>query len=111
MVNRPAEEIAAKLVNVFAAPESGTSVVRLSVDAIDPVFAADFANAWAASVLDFAAEQKATYRVLDRATPAYAPVQARRLESIWRAAFVGLAIGILLASVPAALSLRRAPGA
>lgn len=57
-VNRPAEEVGQKLVRVAVFPIGKTAILAISVDALDPQFAADFANAMADAYLEFKAEER-----------------------------------------------------
>ncbi len=57
-VNRPAEEIAEKLVRISVVPGGKSAIVLISIDATDPTFASDFANAMAEAYLDFKAEER-----------------------------------------------------
>ena len=57
-VNRPADEISRKLVRVWAEQAWKAAFVYIRVESLDPVFAADFANAMAEQYLDFKAEER-----------------------------------------------------
>ena len=57
-VNRPADEIARKLVRVWADQAWKAAFIYIHVESLDPVFAADFANAMAEQYLDFKAEER-----------------------------------------------------
>ena len=57
-VNRPADEIARKLVRVWADQAWRAAFIYIHVESLDPVFAADFANAMAEQYLDFKAEER-----------------------------------------------------
>lgn len=57
-VNRPADEISRKLVRVWADQAWKAAFVYIRVESLDPVFAADFANAMAEQYLDFKAEER-----------------------------------------------------
>ncbi len=57
-VNRPADEISRKLVRVWAEQAWRAAFVYIRVESLDPVFAADFANAMAEQYLDFKAEER-----------------------------------------------------
>ncbi len=57
-LNRPAEEIGAKLGNIAVYPIGKTAFLAITVGGLDPVFCADFANALAEEYLDFKAEER-----------------------------------------------------
>jgi polysaccharide biosynthesis transport protein len=57
-LNRPAEEISQKLGNISVYPIGKTAFIGITVDGLDPVFCADFANALAEEYLDFKAEER-----------------------------------------------------
>lgn len=59
-VGRSPAEIREQLVNVSVSPLWRTSMLRITVTAYDPVFAAEFANAIAEEYLDFKAEERMT---------------------------------------------------
>lgn len=55
-MNRPAEEIASKLVRIIVWPAGDSAVINLAVEATEAQFAADFANAIADAYMEFKAE-------------------------------------------------------
>lgn len=57
-MNRPAEEIAAKLVRINVFPVGKSAVIGVRVDATDGQFAADFANAICDAYLEYKAEER-----------------------------------------------------
>lgn len=57
-MNRPAEEIASKLVKVTVWPMPDTALIFVQVDATEAQFAADFANSLCEAYLEFKAEQR-----------------------------------------------------
>lgn len=57
-LNRPAEEIADKLVSIQVMPGGKSAILLVQVTATDPSFASDFANAMAEAYLDFKAEER-----------------------------------------------------
>lgn len=57
-MNRPPEEIAAKLVKVVIWPLPETALIYVQVDATEAQFAADFANSICEAYLEFKAEQR-----------------------------------------------------
>lgn len=57
-LNRPADEIAQKLMRIQVASGGRSAILLISVDATDPNFASDFANAMAEAYLDFKAEER-----------------------------------------------------
>lgn len=57
-MNRPAEEIARQLVRINVFPGGRSAIVSIAIDALEPTFASDFANAMAEAFLDFKAEER-----------------------------------------------------
>lgn len=57
-MNRPAEEIAGKLVRVVIWPAGDSALITVTVEATEAQFAADFANAICEAYLEFKAEQR-----------------------------------------------------
>lgn len=57
-INRPAEEIARQLVRISVVAGGKSAIVIITVDALEPTFASDFANAMAEAFLDFKAEER-----------------------------------------------------
>jgi uncharacterized protein involved in exopolysaccharide biosynthesis len=57
-VGRPAEEISQKLVRTYVWPVTKTAILVIFCEALEPQFAADFANATAEAYLDFKAEER-----------------------------------------------------
>ncbi|HDL77657.1 MAG TPA: polysaccharide biosynthesis tyrosine autokinase, partial [Lentisphaerae bacterium] len=57
-IGRTAEEFSRLLVNLNVAQVWKTSLLRITVDALDPVFAKEFANALAEEYLDYKAEER-----------------------------------------------------
>lgn len=57
-MNWPAEEISKQLLRISVSMEGKTSFMGIMIKALDPVFAADFANALAEEYLDFKAEER-----------------------------------------------------
>ncbi|MCS6771384.1 MAG: polysaccharide biosynthesis tyrosine autokinase [Kiritimatiellae bacterium] len=57
-LNRPPEEISAKLQRISVYPLGRASILVVSVDALDPQFAADFANAMIDAYMDYKAEER-----------------------------------------------------
>lgn len=57
-MNRPSDEVAQKLVRIAVYPIGRTAILSISVDALEPQFAADFANAMADAYLEFKAEER-----------------------------------------------------
>ena len=57
-VNRPAEEIASKLVRITVWPQPDTALIYITVEATEAQFAANFANAIGEAYLEFKAEQR-----------------------------------------------------
>jgi capsular polysaccharide biosynthesis protein len=100
MLNRPAEEIAEKLVRLDAAEIPGTRLATFAVDALEPSFAADFANAWAESFASkMSAERHLAFPIAERASPPSSPVTPRRMETIFTNAIISACIGIGAAAV------------
>lgn len=58
LVGRPAEEIAQKLVRISVFPIGKTAILAIRVEALEPQFAADFANAMASAYLEFKADER-----------------------------------------------------
>lgn len=57
-LNRPADEVGRKLINVNAAQIGNTAFLGITISGYDPVFCADFANALAEEYLDFKIEER-----------------------------------------------------
>lgn len=57
-MNRPQSEISQKLQRISVYPLGRASILVVSVDALDPQFAADFANAMIDAYLDYKAEER-----------------------------------------------------
>lgn len=57
-MNLPSEEISAKLQRISVYPLGRASILVVSVDALDPQFAADFANAMIDAYLEYKAEER-----------------------------------------------------
>ena len=99
-LKRPDEEINRKLVKIAAIPIDQTSIISLTAQSLDPVFSADFANAWAMTVIKFYGTNEDTRpAVIRAAVPSGAPTTPRKLHTIARAAMLGIAIGLLLSVV------------
>jgi capsular polysaccharide biosynthesis protein len=101
-LQRPVADIRELLVRANASPSRGTSLIVLTVESFDPVFAAEYANAWAhAAVEHLATHKDAEHKVLQRASPA-APAGLDMSGSLVRAglfgALGGLGIAVLLAT-------------
>ncbi len=97
-LNRPREEIARKLQRMAALPRPEAAQLELRVDALDPVFAADLANAWAEVFLAEQARAGLTGLVVAaRALPAAQPLGPRKLRQLFVAGATGVAGGLLLA--------------
>ncbi len=55
-MNRPADEVAAKLMRIAVAPAGDSAMINVSVESTEAQFAADFANAVADAYMEFKAE-------------------------------------------------------
>ena len=97
-LGRPIEEVTVTIAAISAKRIEGTSLVQLTVDGLDPVLAADFANSWATAFLASLPEaEKPAARVVERALPSSCPSTPRKMETIFRSGLVGLAIGLAIA--------------
>lgn len=75
-----------------------TQLIRLSVDAIDPVLGAEYANAWAAVFLsNLPPEEKAPSSLTEKAVAAVSPAVPRKVEYIYTGSLIGLVVGLTLA--------------
>ncbi len=107
-LGRSAEELTATIAAISAKRIEGTSLVQLTVDALDPVLAAEFANSWATAFLAMLPEaERPAARVVERAMPAASPATPRKLDTIFLAAAAGLAVGLILAISLTWMELQR----
>ena len=96
-LSRPVDEITAKLSRIAVKPIRGTRLIRFTVDATDPVFAADFADAWQRTFIEkMEGSDRPGYRQIERPVPSAAPITPRKMETIFRAATLGILTGTLL---------------
>jgi uncharacterized protein involved in exopolysaccharide biosynthesis len=97
--NRSREEIAKYMTRCEAIHVPDTSIVNLQADAIDPVLAADVANAWAQAIIArYATDETKRPDVIDAAKPSYSPVTPRKLRTIQLAAIMGICAGLLISA-------------
>ena len=107
-VNRPTEDIRRLLLKVSAQLVPDSTIVVLKAESLDPVFAADFANAWAVAVeMHFGQNDQTRPTILDPAKPSYTPTTPRKVRTIQSAFLSGLLIGLLLALIPAAFKYKK----
>ena len=97
-ISRPIEEVRTKVASISATRPKDTSLIQLTVDALDPVVSADFANSWATVFLtSLQTGEKDKYRIIEKASPAPAPFSPRIQLTFFVASFIGLGTGIVLA--------------
>ena len=93
-----------RLQSISAEPIEGTSLVKLTVDSLDSVLGAQYANSWATTFLDsLTPEERAGYKITERAQPAAYPITPRKLQNIKRAAYTGVSVGLIAALLLASL--------
>jgi len=100
-IQRPAENIARLLVSVSVKPVYKTSILAVTVDALDPILAAEMANALAEEYVAFTAEEDTggTVRILERAHPADSPITPQKQQTIFLASLIGVVLGLFIALV------------
>jgi len=108
-LTRSIAEIRKPSLSVNAVQHNGTSFIVLAVESVDPVFSAEYANAWALAAIEhLTAEEEPEYGIHQRAMPAASPMSPRKTRSVFRAgalgAIAGLGVAFLLA---AAITLRK----
>ncbi len=107
-LHKPADDIAKSLVKVSVKQVHMTNMLAVTVDALDPVLAAEIANALAEEYLEISStEFKGTVTILERARPAARPTTPRKLPTIFAASMIGVALGILIALVWAGIRYEK----
>ncbi len=97
-LNRPSAEIRELLGDVEVSATPHSQLVRLRVDSADPVFAAEFANAWATAAIEvLSVGTGLPFEWSQRATPAARPWGPPAKEQLIRGAIYGVLAGVLLA--------------
>jgi len=97
---RPISDASKLLKRVEATHMKGTSLIQLSALSSDPVFSADFVNAWAEVALNsLGGEEQEGYNLSQRGWPSIAPVSQRRVKSLFIAGCVGAGFGLIFAII------------
>ena len=103
-------EILQRLKSYVAAPIDDTSIITLTIESLDPLFSADFANAWAEVVIQKYTFNEATRPVvIDRAIPSYSPSTPRNIGLIHKAFIAGTLAGLAVAGIITLIAYKHPP--